>query len=306
MIHDHSVVFLGSKETGLSVCQTLVETLPKGALRAIVCPDDSTDQRSATKRFTALAEANKIPFYVVKSVAETKELIIGIAPALALVHGWYQILPVEELMDTIFLGFHYSLLPKYRGNAPLVWQIINGEKQLGVSFFQLTAGMDEGGLVSQASFTLCREESVADALLKAGDLTQRMLHDFLTDWTKGPLRLAKQPSEIPSYCGLRLPGDGKINWHSNADKVHDFIRAQSKPYPGAFTFLPDGRKLTVWKSSEEERRFFGVPGSVVELSGNDVVVACGSGAIRLQTITVEDGVEQAPRNFIKSLKIRLE
>jgi len=304
-MRERSMVFLGSKDAGFSVCKTLIEKLPKGTLRAIVCPDDSTDERSETTKFIALAESNAIPFYVVKNAIETKDLISSINPAVALVHGWYQIIPVEELNNTTFLGFHYSPLPKYRGNAPLVWQIINGEKELGVSFFQFTAGMDEGDLVAQEFFTLSRVESIAEALFRAGDLVHRMLLDFLTDWPNKPLHLIKQPYEIPSYCGLRLPADGKINWHSNADKVHDFIRAQSKPYPGAFTLLPDGRKLTVWKSTEEDRCFYGVPGSVVELSQNDVTVACGTGAIRLQSITVEGGVEEAPRNVIKSLKIRL-
>ena len=302
---ERSMVFLGSKDAGLSVCNTLIEQLPKGALQAIICPDDSADRRSITAKFIALAESNGIPFYVVKNVIETKNLISSINPSVALVHGWYQIIPVDELKNTIFLGFHYSPLPKYRGNAPLVWQIINGEKELGVSFFQFTAEMDDGDLVAQEFFTLSRAESIAEALFRAGDLVHRMLLDFLTDWPYKPLHLINQPCEIPSYCGLRLPTDGKINWHSNADKVHDFIRAQSHPYPGAFTFLPDGRKLIVWKSTEEDRHFFGVPGSVVELSQNDVIVACGRGALRLQRISVECDEESAPRNVIKSLKIRL-
>jgi len=305
-MRENNIVFLGSKDAGFSVCKTLIEKLPNGALRAIVCPDDSTDQRSVTTKFIEWAESNAIPFYIVKNVIETKNLIRSINPTVALVHGWYQIIPVEELIDTTFLGFHYSPLPKYRGNAPLVWQIINGEKELGVSFFQLTAQMDEGDLVAQEFFTLSTEENIAEALSKAGDVVQRMLIDFLTDWPNKPIHLIKQPCEVPSYCGLRLPEDGKINWHSNADEVHDFIRAQSKPYPGAFTLLPDGRKLTVWKSSVEDRCFMGIPGSVVELSKNDVIVACGSGAIRLKSIMVEGGFEEAPRNLMKSLKIRLK
>lgn len=300
-----SMIFLGSKQAGLDVCQTLIGKLPRGVLRAILCPDDCSDQRSARTQFISLSEANEIPFHLVKNVAETKEVIRSINPSVALVHGWYQMLPVEELMNTLFLGFHYSPLPRYRGNAPLVWQIINGEKRLGVSFFQLTAGMDEGGLVAQDFFTLSSQESIADALLKAGDCVHRMLLEFLTDWPDKSISLNKQPSELPSYCGLRLPEDGKIDWHSHSEKIHDFIRAQSKPYPGAFTFMPDGRKLTIWKSMKEERLFFGVPGSVVELTKNDVVVACGSGAIRLQRVSVEDGEEDMPRNILKSLKVRL-
>ena len=302
---ESSLVFMGSKQAGFDICKTLVEKLPKGLLSAIICPDDSADQRSEMAQFIRLAKSCAIPFHVVKNVAETKEIIKNINPAVALVHGWYQILPVAELANTLFLGFHYSPLPKYRGNAPLVWQIINGEKQLGVSFFQLTTGMDEGGLVSQKFFTLSRNESIEDALEKAGNLAHQMLLDFLKLWPNGKIHLANQPNEEPSYCGLRQPGDGKIDWHNDADKVHDFVRAQSKPYPGAFSYLPDGRKLTILKTCEENRQFYGVPGSLVELNSDYVVVACATGAIRLQIITVEDGAEEAPRNVLNSLKFRL-
>lgn len=298
------MVFLGSKQAGLDVCQTLVKNLPRGVLRAIVCPDDSADNRSVMAQFIELSESNEIPFNVVRNVTETIEVIQRNNPTVAIVHGWYQILPVELLVNTLFLGFHYSPLPKYRGNAPLVWQIINGETELGVSFFQLTTGMDEGDLVAQSFFTLSREENISDALVKAGDCSRQMLLDFLSCWPNRSISLTRQPSEPPSYSGLRLPEDGKINWHNHANEIHDFIRAQSRPYPGAFTFMPDGRKLTIWKSIEEKRCFYGVPGSVVELSHNDVIVACGNGAIRLREVSVEDGVEATPRNVIKSLKIR--
>lgn len=302
---ESSLVFMGSKNAGFDICQTLVEKLPKGVLRAIVCPDDSADQRSETAQFITLAKSSAIPFHVVKNAAETKEIIKSINPTVALVHGWYQILPVAELANTLFLGFHYSPLPKYRGNAPLVWQIINGEKRLGVSFFQLTPGMDEGGLVNQQFFSLSRDETIDDALEKAGKLAHQMLLDFLNLWPTEKIHLSDQPDEKPSYCGLRQPADGKIDWHSDAERVHDFIRAQSRPYPGAFSYLPDGRKLTILKAFEVNRQFYGVPGGVVELNSNDVLVACGTGAIRLQKITVDDGAEEAPRNVLKSLKIRL-
>ncbi len=300
-----SFIFLGSKQAGLDICKTLIDRLHNGILRAVVCPDDSADQRSEMDQFRSLAESNGIPFYVAKNVAETKEIVMTYNPSVALVHGWYQILPVAELANTLFLGFHYSPLPKYRGNAPLVWQIINGERKLGVSFFQLTPEMDEGGLVGQRFFPLSREESISDALAKAGDLAHQMLSDFLDNLPSGKINLVNQSSEKSSYCGLRIPEDGRIDWQRNAEVVHDFIRAQSNPYPGAFSYLPDGRKLVILKTVEEDRQFYGVPGGVVELTPNYVVVACGSGALRLLKIEIEGTTEEAPRNILKSLKIRL-
>lgn len=304
-MNERSLIFLGSKQAGLEVCRTLIDRLPIGALLAVVCPDDSSDQRSELSQFRLLAESNGIPFYVVKNVSETVKIVKTYNPRIAMVHGWYQILPAEDFANTMFLGFHYSPLPKYRGNAPLVWQIINGEKELGVSFFQLTSGMDEGDLVDQRFFSLSREEDVADALKKAGELTQKMLSDFINNFLIGNIKLIKQPSEKSSYCGLRQPEDGKVDWHRSAAMVHDFIRAQSKPYPGAFSYMPDGRKLTILKTSEEERQFYGVPGSVVEVKPEYVVVACGSGALRLLIIEIEGSAEVTPRNILKSLKTRL-
>jgi len=304
-MNGRSLIFFGSKQAGYDVCRTLIDQLPNGILLAIICPDDSADQRSVMAKFRSLADGHGVAFHVVRNVAETRKIVATYNPSVALVHGWYQILPVAEFANTLFLGFHYSPLPKYRGNAPLVWQIINGEKSLGVSFFQLTIGMDEGDLVDQHFFTLSREESISDALRKAGDLTYKMVYDFLNSWLTGAIKFTKQPSEIPSYCGLRQPEDGIIDWHRRAANVHDFVRAQSKPYPGAFSYLPDGRKLTILKTVEEERVFYGVPGGVVEVTPDHVVVACGDGAIRLVEVEIDGEVEEKPSSILRSIKIRL-
>src|SRR5215213_308977 len=133
------LLFLGSKAAGLRACRTILELLPPGKLAAIICPDDSADPRSALAGFKVLAEESGVPLHVASTRKETMALLERLAPDTAIVHGWYQILAVDSLPDTRFLGFHYSPLPRYRGNAPLVWQIIQGEPEIGVSFFELTA-----------------------------------------------------------------------------------------------------------------------------------------------------------------------
>ena len=96
---------MGSKQAGFEICETLAEKLPKGVFCAIICPDDSSDQRSEMAQFIRLAKLNAITFRVVKNVVETKEIIKNINPAVALVHGWYQIIPVAELANKLFLAF---------------------------------------------------------------------------------------------------------------------------------------------------------------------------------------------------------
>lgn len=300
-----SLVFLGSKAAGLGACRTLAGLLPAGALTAIICPDDRADPRSALAGFEALANERRLPLRIAATRRETMALIGQLAPDTAIVHGWYQILPVAEMPETRFLGFHYSPLPLYRGNAPLVWQIIQGEPEIGVSFFELTAEMDAGRLVDREAVPLGPDETIADALAKADEIVGRMLRDFAPVWAAGGPALRPQPDQEPSYCGLRVPEDGRIDWSWDAARIHDFVRAQTRPYPGAFTSLFDGSRLRVWRSARESRCFMGAPGAVVEIGKEHVVITAGEGAVRLIEVQAE-GENPAPAaGLLRSLKTRL-
>lgn len=299
------VLFMGSKAAGLALCRLMCEQLPEGALCGILCPDDRTDSRSELPAFEALAARYGLPLRVVANSAETLAALAALSPRYVIVHGWYQIIPVDEACDREFFGFHYSPLPRYRGNAPLVWQILNGEREIGISFFRFTQGMDEGPLAAQAFFTLGDEDTIADALEAANagmlDIARRLLPVLVT----GQLELTPQPASGASYCGMRTPADGGIDWTASARSLHNFIRAQSAPYPGAFTYLPDGRVLRVWRSEVEPRTYFGVPGSVLEIRDDWVLVGCGEGALRLWQVSVDGEPVQAPRHYLRSLKVRL-
>lgn len=300
----HSLVFLGSKAAGLSACRALADLLPTGSLRAMICPDDRSDPRCALADFEALAAGRGIAFHLARTRSETMAALDALQPDIAIVHGWYQILPVEERPETLFLGFHYSPLPRYRGNAPLVWQLIEGEPEFAISFFELTAEMDAGRLVDQQRVPLEPDETIDDALEKADAVVNRMLRDFASAWS-GAVVLRAQPDEEPSYCGLRVPDDGRIDWSWDGDRIHNFIRAQTRPYPGAFTSLPDGRGLRVWKSERESRRFLGAPGAVVEIGEKHVVVSAGHGAVRLTEVEPEGASPSPAAGVLRSLKTRL-
>lgn len=299
------LVFLGSKAAGLRICSIVADILPRGMVRAIVCPDDSADPRSVQADFAALASKLDVDFHVVKKSSETAELLRQIRPSMALVHGWYQIIPVDDLPDTTFLGFHYSPLPRYRGSAPLVWQIIAGENCVGVSLFEMVAEMDAGRLYDQRLIPIGITDTVGDALALANEAAESMLTRFADDLVAGTVLLRDQPDEPASYCGVRIAEDGEIDWCRSGDYVHDFIRAQSHPYPGAFTRLPDGRRLTVWGSAREERKFLGAPGAIAEIRAEHVVVTTGIGAVRLLSVQLDgDEVVKAPL-VLRSLRTRL-
>lgn len=298
-----SLLFLGSKKSGLLALQRLLESLPAGCVQAVLCPDDSADDRNVYEGFEALAHQYCLPLHLVQRTEEAAELIRRFQPHTVLVHGWYRLIPVAQFPAVDFLGFHFSPLPRYRGNAPVVWQIINGERRLGVSFFVLSEGIDDGELVDQRFFELGAHEDVADAIDKANQLVLGMLDDFLPRWQAGAVVRRPQPQEPASYCGMRTPEDGHIDWRATADTVHNFIRAQAHPYPGAFSRLANGRVVRFWKADIEPRTFYGVPGAVVEIGADAITVACGSGALRIRQAEVE-GEPPASAGALRSLKVR--
>lgn len=300
------LLFLGSKDAGLIALQRLLAQLPEGTVPAVLCPDDRTDARSVYEGFSALARQHKLPMHLVQTAKEASEFISRYHPHTVLVHGWYRMIPVAQFPGVDFLGFHYSPLPLYRGNAPLVWQILNGEARLGVSFFTLTEGMDDGDLVDQALFDLGREENIADAIRKANEQVAAMLDTFIPRWLAGDVRKTAQSDQEPSYCGLRTPDDGRIDWRQDALSVVNFIRAQSHPYPGAFSLLNDGTVVRFWRASIETRKVFGVPGAVVDAPIDAIVVACGSGAIRVQSATIATEDASTWHARLRSVKVRFK
>ncbi len=282
----------------------LLERLPHGWVQAVLCPDDRADSRTEYENFKLLARQYDLPLQLVKSSNATADLIRRYKPDTVLVHGWYRMIPVANFPNTIFLGFHYSPLPRYRGNAPMVWQIINGERLLGVSFFVLSEGMDDGELIDQRHFELESHEDIADAIGKANQLVASMLDDFIPLWQANKVTLRPQEQVGSSYCGMRTPEDGRIDWRAPKETVHNFIRAQARPYPGAFSLLADGRVVRFWKSQIESRQFYGVPGAVVDVATDGVTVACGMGALRILRAELEGEAPEASAVAIRSLKVR--
>jgi len=300
------IAFLGSKRSGLNALNALLEAVPPQTVAVILCPDDRNDERCVLNAFSELAARHAVPLHVGIRRADIIPLLKGDGIDIAIVHGWYQLLSVDEAPDILFLGFHYSPLPEFRGNAPLVWQIISGRAEIGVSFFQLTAGIDDGPLVEQKLIPLGVDETINDALIKVDALVAEMISGFSRALlASGPI-LHPQPRRTASYCGLRVPEDGAIDWRWSARRIHDFIRAQTRPYPGAYSRLPDGSKLTIWSSRIEPEIHMGVPGAVVAVRDDHVIVAAGEGAVQLYSVQPEGGHAALPAPMLlKSLRIRL-
>lgn len=301
--HPKTVVVLGSKAAGLATLETVSTVAPK-TLAAVVTPDDRGDGRSCFDEISTVARELDLPLTDTDASPDVEAALDRHKPDLVIVCGWYRRLLVERRASTQFLGFHASPLPRYRGGSPLPWQIINGEEKIGLSFFRLEAGLDTGPTLEISWRPLAENETIADALGWVEGECARMVARHLPSLLDGTAQLTPQGDASASYCAQRLPEDGQIDWRWSARRVHDFVRAQTAPYPGAFSVLPDLRSVRVWETAVFSGEYAGVPGAVVARSGNDAIVACGEGAVLVKSAQIEDGPRQRGTEALGSLRLR--
>lgn len=282
-----------------------IHALSPGTLIGAVTIDDRGDTRTAFDDFQEFSRQQQVELYVATNRKHSEELIRRLKPDLCLVVCWYWLIDRQciEAVPRGLIGIHYSPLPRYRGGSPLVWQIINDEKEVGISFFSLTPGMDDGPVWMQASVPIDATDYVSNVLSKLEATTLEKVRLNFPLILDGRIKPIEQRHELATYCTQRFPSDGNINWSWRAREVHNFIRAQSDPYPGAFTYL-ERLPLKIWRSSIYERPYYGVPGQVARITNESVVVVCGgNSAINLEEIELQGTRCKAP-NVIASIKTR--
>ena len=204
-----------------------------------------------------IANEYDIPYYEIDSVEGKKiksyeQIIKKLNLDLILVLGWYYVIPqsIRELVKYGAWGIHASLLPKYAGGAPLSWAIINGEKETGITLFRMENGVDNGDMIAQKSFSIEFEDSIKEVYEKATTASKNILDKVLSD-IDNTIFTPQDKSKIEIYP-QRKPEDGEIDWNQNSQKIYDNIRAQTSPYPCAFSTL-NNIKLKIINSKVTEQ-----------------------------------------------------
>jgi methionyl-tRNA formyltransferase len=299
------VLFIGSKGLGLRVLALLREMRPS-SISGVLTIDDRSDTRTALHEISAFSSRHGLPLHVAKNRGESERIIAQLKPDLCVVAGWYWLIGAAciDAVPSGIIGIHFSPLPRYRGGSPLVWQIIRGESKAWASFFSLTPGMDDGPIWAQASVPIGVEDYISDVLTHLESATLEALRTLFPAILDGTARPVEQDHKLATYCAQRFPEDGNIDWARSASQVYNFIRAQSDPYPGAFTFFDD-KLLRVWRANVYPNDYYGTPGQVAQLLPEGVVVVCGGDtAITLKTVEF-GGTRQAAAAVIRSIKFRL-
>jgi len=273
-------------------------------LEALFTLDEpSVAKRCASGSYEEIVEGWDVPLYRISNIndASIVQILHGLNLDLLLVIGWSQILHRDALSAARIgvIGAHASLLPHNRGSAPINWAIIRSETITGNSLIWLTEEVDEGRLIDQVAFPITPFDTCATLYDRVAESNRVMIKRALPKLLAGEIPGTVQSATKEAILPRRRPADGLINWSAAGVEVYNFVRALTRPYPGAFSFL-DGDRWTIQSSallpgaehaSETGLRAGTIVGPCISPISDacGIVVQCGAGQILLLELERSDG-----------------
>ena len=297
------IIFMGTAELSRASLEKLARE-PQFQIAAVVTQPDKPkdrDLKSQPPAVKILAEELKLP--VLQPAKARDEQFISqlraLKPDLIAVVAYGHILPpaILDLPKFGCLNLHTSLLPKYRGAAPIQWAIANGETETGVTIMKMDAGMDTGPVLTQKRTPISADDDCATLHDRLAQLGANLLIETIPGYVAGKI-LPQPQSESASYAPKITKEDGRIDWNLPAQSIHNRLRAFT-PWPGAFTFMKSEQKpyrLKIWKA-EVVKQSAGA-GEVLASAENGIVIACGKDALRILELQREGGRRMNAQDFL--------
>lgn len=211
---------------------------------------------------------------------------------IAFVIGWSQICKPEfrAAAGGNVIGYHPAALPRLRGRAVIPWTILLDEKITGSTLFWIDDGVDSGPILAQKFLHVAPDETAKTLYARHMNALDAMLRENLDAIADGRAARTPQDDRYATYAARRTEADGLIDWRAPAPTVERLVRAVTRPYPGAFTYL-GGERLTIYAAElwTDARRHAAQPGQVIEKRANALAIACGEGAILATDWTYSKG-----------------
>jgi methionyl-tRNA formyltransferase len=235
---------------------------------------------------------------------EAVEYLRGVAPDAMVVVGYGQIIP-QSVIDIAPLGIlnvHASLLPRYRGAAPVQWAIAQGEAATGVTIMRIDAGLDTGDILRTCETAIGREENAIELGERLALLGARLLVETLDDYAAGAIQPQKQDSAQATYAPILKKEDGLIDWSQPAAVLHNRVRG-FQPWPGAYTGFR-GQTLNIWRArvATLPDKPAVPPGGFLRLK--PPTVAAGEGALELVEVQLEGRKRMAAADFANGQRLQ--
>lgn len=298
------VIFMGSAELACASLEALRQAEFIELIAVVTQPDKpkGRDLKLSPTPVGALAAKLGLPIHKPRRARDPEfiELIRSLSPDLMTVVAYGQILP-QALLDVPrhgCLNVHTSILPKYRGAAPIQWAIVDGEAETGVSLMRMDAGLDTGPVVAEARTPITDADDSQKLHDRLAVLGAALLVKTIPDFVAGRVQPLPQPGEGSTYARKISKEDGRIDWSRTARAIFNQVRGFN-PWPGAFTNLDSGgskRLLKIWRAQVMDAGH-GKPGTVIETGGAGFVVATGSGALKVLELQPEGARRMSARDF---------
>ncbi|MFE3718890.1 methionyl-tRNA formyltransferase [Streptomyces cyaneofuscatus] len=257
-----------------------------------------------------LAEKHGIPVIIRnRPDDELVERLKEVAPDIIVANNWRTWMPPEIYNLPVHgtLNIHDSLLPAYAGFSPLIWALINGEPEVGVTAHLMDEELDAGDIVIQRSVTVGPTDTTTDLFHRTVDLIAPVTTEALGLIASGQTEFTRQDRSKASFFHKRAEEDIRIDWTWPAEDLERLIRAQSAPYPSAFTFHK-GQRLEVLSAVVSEGRYGGTPGRIFYREGDGVVIVAGADArtgrnhgLAITRVRTGDGRELPATEYFTSM-----
>ncbi len=309
-----SILFMGTPEFAKIPLQTLHEEgfpivgvvtqpdKPAGRGRELLAPPCAV-----------FAKEKKLPLYQPSSIKNDSVLqeLALLQPDFIIVAAYGKLLP-QRLLDLprmACLNIHASLLPRYRGAAPINWAMINGDKEVGVSLMQVILQMDAGPVYAQKKIILEETDTAGSVTEKLSRLGAELLLEHLSSIAAGSLKPSPQNETEATHARKLTKEDGRIDWSQQALSVLQKIRGLN-PWPCAYTFVPggggiDNKTLKIYSASVVAEKPKGQPGEIYFLSPKGIHVICGQSALCIEEVQLEGKKKMRADEFVRGYRLQL-
>jgi methionyl-tRNA formyltransferase len=298
------IVFMGTAELARASLRALLAS-PNFEIAAVVTQPDRPKGRElkphpSPVKITALEAGLSVLQPERARDAGFISSLAALSPELIVVAAYGQILPqaILDLPKFGCLNVHASLLPKYRGAAPIQWAILNGEPETGVTIMKMSAGLDTGDILTQKATQIGPDETTAELHDRLAALGGELLVNTITGYCAGTIPQIPQDNGAATYARKITREDGRINWSDPAAALRSRIRAFT-PWPGAYSDLTirgKPRLVKIWRAAVEPRQ--GTPGQILHADRDGLVIACGSDALQIEQLQVEGGRAMIAAEFL--------
>lgn len=302
-----NIIFFGTSDFAAQILRCLIEE--KVSIRAVVTQPDRAKYRSSKPIFTpvkqlALQKQINVPIFQPEKAShfEFIQTIQQLNPDLMIVVAYGQILK-KELLDTAKLApinIHASLLPKYRGAAPIQRCLMKGETKTGITIIKMTPQMDAGQMIAQKQVSIGPNTTFQELEKQLINVSNELILKVIDQFKKGTVTYTPQDATQVSMAPKILKEDMKIDWSCSAFEVHNLIRALSLK-PGAWCYLKENgneKRVKILRSELLEQS--GRPGEVI--AKDSLVVGCGSGSVRILLIQSEGKKAMHAKEWFQGMK----